>query len=779
MAGVIIVLLISGVIALRNFRELQENRLRVRRSHQVLAILGGAEAAVMDAESSQRGFLITGSDSYLAPFDASVKQARQLLDECASLTLDNPVQQAAVPKLRALVDERIAELRSVLAIRVNEGAEAAKQAVFDSAGNRSLDRIRVQLSAMRQVENDLLKLREGKASYSYQSGQTTSILSTITGLILVAGVMFLLERNRHKAERAARELRSTRERLQLALDAAGMGSWNIDPATRQLMGDQQFRKIFGFEQGDISYQRALEALYPEDRNMVEAAIAASTRPDNPAPYSIEYRVVHADGAVRWVLAKGASRFTGVGKQRRVSSFNGTVQDITVRKQQEQRLLESEQAALAANRSKSEFLANMSHEIRTPMAAILGYADVLLGHLKDPDNRNCVLVMKRNGKHLLELINDILDLSRIEAGKLEIDLEVVLLPRLVADLQSLMQVRAEEKQLDFRAEFVSRVPDKILTDPTRLRQVLINLIGNAIKFTESGSVVLAISYRPSENGQEAGSEVSQQAQNQHAQTWPTSAIHGVLQFSVRDTGIGVSEEQQRRLFKPFSQGDSSVTRSYGGSGLGLAISKRLMDLLGGDIVLHSRLGEGATFTVILPIALDDSARLVQPDLLAHQPELESAETEHRKLTCRVLVVDDRRDVRHISQHFLEKAGAQVLTAEDGEQGIEMALASRDALQPFDLIVMDMQMPNVDGLQATARLRSANIQWPIIALTADAMKGDRDRCLNGGCDDYLSKPIDHVKLVSLVARYTQDISVEVLQQRRASRTARLKDDLQHGS
>ena len=436
-----------------------------------------------------------------------------------------------------------------------------------------------------------------------------------------------------------------------------------------------------------------------------------------------------------------------GSPRAVSAVNAIVQDITDRKETELRLQQSEAAALAASQSKSEFLANMSHEIRTPMAAILGYADVLLGHLRDPDNRNCVLIMKRNGEHLLELINDILDLSRIEAGKLDVEPEPCPLPQLVADIQSLMQVRAGEKKVKFEVEFEGQVPHQIQTDATRLRQVLINLIGNAIKFTDEGEVILKVKF-------------------------VDEADPPMVEFAIVDTGIGISPEQQERLFKPFSQGDSSVTRQYGGSGLGLAISQRLVQMLGGTMELESEPGEGSTFYVRLPVKSIHEIELVKPDLVIHSGEPEELLAETRKLDCRVLVVDDRRDVRHISQHFLEKAGAKVATAEDGQKGIDAAIAARDAGQPFDLIVMDMQMPNVDGLQAVAQLRSANIEWPIIALTADAMKGDRDRCLNGGCDDYLSKPIDHAKLVNMVAKYTQVVSYDQLIANRIERAAALR-------
>ncbi len=747
-AAVISALLISGVIALKNVQELQENRLLVRHTNQVLSALREIESSVMYAESAQRGYVITDNEDYIALLRRHLAKVHRSLESFEKLTVDNPHQQCAVGELQQLVELRIDELQLLLDVQGESDSEVARLAVASDFGKKTMSRIADKANAMRKRETDLLAEREQLANHSYQSGRATAVLSALIGLVLVGGVLYLLQHNRRKAEQAAVMLAKTRERLQLALDAAEMGSWNIIPSERNLIGDAQFQKIFGFDDGEVTYQRAIDALHPEDRSRVEAAIAAATRPLNPQPYAVEYRIVHRDGTIRWVLAKGAPHFTGIGAERVLSSFDGTVADITQRKNQDQRILESERAALAASQSKSEFLANMSHEIRTPMAAILGYADVLLEHLHDPDNRNCVLVMKRNGQHLLELINDILDLSRIEAGKLDIDLHEVSLPQLIADVQSLMHVRADQKKISFHAEFSSRVPETIFTDATRLRQVLINLIGNAIKFTDEGVVTLSVAF---------------------------DADAKMLSFAVCDTGIGISSEQQERLFQPFAQGDSSVTRSYGGSGLGLAISQRLMNMLNGKVSMQSRLGEGATFTVNLPVATTSDTQLLEPDSVSLAREHDQTTDMERILACRVLVVDDRRDVRHISQHFLEKAGAIVCTAEDGEEGVESAITARDAGNPFDLIVMDMQMPNVDGLQATARLRSAGIHGPIIALTADAMKGDREKCLAGGCDDYLSKPIDHTQLVGMVARYTQDLSIAEIQQIRRKRAVKLRASL----
>ncbi|WP_417380140.1 ATP-binding protein [Gimesia sp.] len=436
------------------------------------------------------------------------------------------------------------------------------------------------------------------------------------------------------------------------------------------------------------------------------------------------------------------------KNGEVWGVSSIVQDITARKEMEEALRDSEQQASQANLAKSEFLANMSHEIRTPMAAVLGYADVLLGHLKDPDNLNCVMIMKRNGEHLLELINDILDLSRIEAGKLEVDLKETSLRELIADVQTLMQVRADEKNLMLNVKFAGKVPELIITDATRLRQILINLIGNAIKFTDHGEVRLVIRLL-------------------------TDFEKPIIEFAVQDTGIGMSEEQIQRLFKPFSQGDSSVTRAYGGSGLGLAISKRLVQMLKGQLKVKSEVGQGSVFRVRLPAGSIKGIPLIESGILERKTDRAESVPKVHRLNCRVLVVDDRREVRHISQHFLEKAGASVTSAEDGQQGIDLALIARDAGDPFDVILMDMQMPQVDGLQAIAELRAAGLDSPIIALTADAMKGDRERCLQGGCDDYLSKPVDHAQMVEMVWRYSEEVTAEALHAQRQKQTERFQD------
>ena len=415
-----------------------------------------------------------------------------------------------------------------------------------------------------------------------------------------------------------------------------------------------------------------------------------------------------------------------------------------------KLRQSQTSTEAANRSKSEFLANMSHEIRTPMTAILGYTDILLteeGIEKAPTHyREAVETIKRNGDHLLSLINDILDLSKIEAGKIEIEQIACAPAAVLADVVSLMRVRADARGLSLKLEYAGPVPETVLTDPTRLRQILVNLIGNAIKFTETGEVRIV------------------------ARLIDGDAPEPKLACEVVDTGIGMTPEQMQKLFQPFQQADASTTRKFGGTGLGLVIGKRLAELLGGDIAVSSTPGKGSTFTVsintgpLVGVAMLDRPREA---IAASASAGSRSDTPIQQilLNCRILLAEDGSDNQRLITFLLKKAGAEVTVVEDGKAALELALValagqgrrSGDPTAPFDLILMDMQMPIMDGYEATRRLRAEGYTGPIIALTAHAMATDRQKCLDAGCDDYAIKPIELQRLLEVVARWAaQDAS-----------------------
>jgi len=459
----------------------------------------------------------------------------------------------------------------------------------------------------------------------------------------------------------------------------------------------------------------IQATHPDDQKRVkdEFLSVANSRQS----FVTEFLLRRADGSYHWAVDVGRPRFDPKGK---FLGYTGYVIDVNERKTFEQSLERAKQTAEDANRSRGEFLANMSHEIRTPMSAILGHVDILKDHLRDPDNLQIVESVRRNGNFLLGIINDILDLSKIDAGKLEIEMRAVRPDAVVAEVRSLMDVRAKEKKLPLTIEFTGPIPETIEIDAVRLRQILVNLVGNAIKFTDNGEVRVKIGYDTS-----------------------TSK----LTFDVIDTGIGIASDKFETLFEPFAQADSTSTRTFGGTGLGLTICRRLAHALGGEVAVESTLHLGSKFT--LSIQARSPGQLVEPNLSLDVRA--DASVDDIRLDASVLVVDDRRDIRYLAQYFIEKAGGKVLTANNGQEAVDFITDDRSP--PIQVILMDMQMPVMDGYHAARELRRRGCRLPIIALTANAMKSDRDECLAAGCTEYTTKPLNSGKLIALIHRLIQ--------------------------
>ena len=387
----------------------------------------------------------------------------------------------------------------------------------------------------------------------------------------------------------------------------------------------------------------------------------------------------------------------------------------------------------ANRAKSEFLANMSHEIRTPMTAIIGYADLLLTDAGEtPRCIGHAKTIRRNGDHLMAIVNDILDLSRIEAGRVRLESVECSIVEIVRDVFKLLAPIAKQKRVDLRCGYRNPIPESFRSDPVRIRQILMNLIGNAIKFTDHGTVTCTVDC--------AGS--------------PGDRVR-TLSIAVEDTGVGIPPTALEGLFEPFRQADSSTTRRFGGTGLGLAISRRLARMLEGDIAVESEPGRGSRFTLKIPVETLDGAVETLPEdlraeLISETPESgRSAEPVAAALSgCRLLLAEDGPDNQRLIKRLLEMADATVDLVGNGKEACEAANEAGRSGRAFDVILMDMQMPVMDGYAATRALRRSGYTGAIIALTANAMKGDEDRCRAAGCDDYLTKPVDRDQLISSV-------------------------------
>ncbi len=383
-----------------------------------------------------------------------------------------------------------------------------------------------------------------------------------------------------------------------------------------------------------------------------------------------------------------------------------------------------EAAHAASEAKSMFLANMSHEIRTPMNAILGYTDILCDEDSTPAERSAAqATINRCSDHLLTVINDILDISKLEAGRVAIERREFNLAQLMRDVVALHAGKAKEKGLTLSFNPTSALPETIVSDRVRLMQVLINLISNAIKFTSTGSVTLSCRAFPSSDSL-------------------------MLEFRVIDTGIGINASQQKQLFQPFTQADETMTRRYGGTGLGLAISRQLAILLGGGIEIESAEGIGSTFIVSIDSGLPADATLTG-DIDRRTPTRPSVPVPC-ELAGHILLAEDGLDNQRLISHHLRKAGLKVTIAGNGAEALDAVVAAKT---PFDLILMDMQMPVLDGYDATRTLRRQQYQGPIVALTAHAMDGDREKCLSAGCNEYATKPISKSDLLALCVRHME--------------------------
>ena len=587
----------------------------------------------------------------------------------------------------------------------NEGAEKLYGYIAGEVVGRSVHTVLKTFYpvAAAEVEKKLQQAGEwdGRLVHTQKSGGRVAVLSRMQRIARPQGdVVLEVNRDITIIEEAEQAVAEAAAHVKAIVDTAVDGIITIDERGSIESFNPAAELIFGHSSGEILGKDSA-LLMPE----LAGNFGAAARAGGGARETIGRR---RDGG-EFPLELGLSE-TLAGEAR---FYTCLVRDASARKEAERALVQAKNAADAANRAKSEFLANMSHEIRNPMTGIMGYADILLGRLEDRGAIECVRTIKDSGQYLLQIINDLLDLAKIEAQGLELEKEEVHLPTFLTDVYTLMEGAARAKGLPLSLKYDGVIPYEIESDSKRLRQILINLLGNAIKFTDRGGVELAVHF---------------------------DAEAAELQFYISDSGIGMTQEQQHNLFKPFAQGDSSMTKIYGGTGLGLAITKRLVEALEGRIGVTSTPGQGSIFQVTLPVRVLSGSAFRNIETLKTPPLL-------RMTGVRVMIVEDQADIRRLMEYFIVEAGGSVATFSAGEPAVSAVEQRPD---DFDVILMDIQMPRMDGYETTRRIRALGFAGPIIAVTAGAMAGDQANCFAAGCSDYVSKPIDMAKLLESIAR-----------------------------
>ncbi len=527
-----------------------------------------------------------------------------------------------------------------------------------------------------------------------------------------------------EARQAEEELKQSEQSLKLAQHLAHLGSWELDLTTDELRWSDEVFHIFEIDPAKFgaSYEAFVEAIHPDDRDMVNQAYLDSLK--SRRPYSIEHRLMMKDGRIKYVLERCDTEFDDQGKPLK---SGGAVLDITERKTAEQVILQAKEAAEAATRAKSEFLANMSHEIRTPMNAIMGMSHLVLQTELNGKQRNYVEKVYHSAENLLGILNDILDFSKIEQGKLEMESNQFQLEDVLDHLASLVGLKAREKGIKLNFHIAESVPTALVGDPLRLGQILVNLGNNAVKFTDTGGAI------------NLGIELREESEDQ-----------ALLHFSVQDTGIGMTKEQQSKLFQAFTQADSSTTRRYGGTGLGLVISKNLTELMDGEIWVQSEPNYGSTFHFTARFGKQSAQEGVQPENGISDPRDEPLNTTAGLRGARILLVEDNEINRELAMELLLSNGMEVAVANNGREALDM-LADGD----FDGVLMDCQMPVMDGYTASRKIREQERfrHLPVIAITANTMTGDKEKALAAGMNDHIAKPIRVREMFRTLAKWVR--------------------------
>lgn len=695
--------------------EEEQNGLKlIAHTQEVKVALAKVLSTMQDAETGQRGFLLTDQEHYLKPFIDATKNLESSLSSLQHLTIDNPVQRSLLVKVKTLSTKNISELRKTISLSRNQKKDEALKLVKSDQGKNLMDNVRLIIKKMENEEQVLLSRRELKTNKVHVIGNYIRVIFSLIFLTIVFIVIFRLrlESSTLKKQVDRRTIELAQKVRELNFQKQALDEHAIVSITNVkgeiIYVNEKFSDITGYSREELLGDN--HRILKSDEHSPEFYSNMWKTISNGNIWKGEIKNKTKFGGYYWVNSTIVPSLDINGKPFQYVSIRT---DITKRKQIEYQLTDARKQSEAANIAKSEFLANMSHEIRTPLNAILGFSEILSEQIVDAKQKKFINNINTAGTSLLALINSILDLSKIEAGKVELKLEPTSVRELFGEITSIFEGEREQKGVVFSVTVDSSVPDYLLLDVDHLRQILLNFCSNACKFTNEGQV-----------------SIRAEAFNKYESSGLVD-----LKLHIVDTGKGVAKDDFERIFKPFEQSDGQKISEYGGTGLGLAITQKFVEMMAGKIELESELGKGSHFTITLhgvEVVSNYSRKGQRLDL-----NYEAIDFAPAKL----LVVDDITYNRELIINYLEHWPFTISQADNGLKALELCKSEH-----FDLILLDMKMPVMDGYEMSQRLRSnpkiADI--PIIAITASALKHENDRILEH-CDLYLAKPLDKAILV----------------------------------